>query len=344
MIPSSDLRSSGVDSFPLLWSYMKPNPVWFFVSDAFTAIGMLYCGFHVTKFLYELSAGFYKFIFARLFPFNLKDNYGPWAVVTGATDGLGLEYAKQLAARGLSVVLISRNPEKLETARMEVLNAADTRTVEVEVLAVDLSSISESTIKTFETVFATKDIGVLINNVGAMSPYPGVLEEMGLEELWRMLDLNVIPGTLLTRLILPGMLLRRRGAIVNVSSASAFGPLPYMTVYAASKAYMDYFSRALQVECQGRGVFVQSLMPFYVQTKMISFSPSLNSASIMVPSARSFVSSSLCTLGRSSHTTGYWTHGVQWWFVSFVNQWWYSRIGAFIQWGLRRDYEKTKGR
>lgn len=114
-----------------------------------------------------------------------------------------------------------------------------------------------------------------MNNVGKQYEYPMYVGEVPEKELWDIINVNVGATTLMTRLVIGQMQKRKQGAIVNVSSGSEFQPLPLMTVYAATKAYLKSFSEALRAEYSRFGVTVQHLSPLFVNTKMNAFSSRL---------------------------------------------------------------------
>lgn len=133
-------------------------------------------------------------------------------------------------------------------------------------------------------------------------------------------------------MILPQMVARRRGLIINMSSMSSFLPLPLMTAYSATKAFVNWFSQALEYEYRSRGIVVQCLMPSYLSTGLTSFSAKLQRVSLMVPDADRFARSALATVGYSRRTTGYWSHGLQWWLYSQIPEsWWF-----FFSWYLQK--------
>ena len=115
----------------------------------------------------------------------------------------------------------------------------------------------------------------------------------------------------MTKIILPIFEAKRKGAIINIASVSGLSPQPLQTVYAATKAYMDFFSRGLQNEYSSKNITIQTVCPSYVCTSMTSFSSILNKPSIFVPSPENFTSSAIRTLGFSDYTTGFWSHGIQ---------------------------------
>ena len=88
-----------------------------------------------------------------------------------------------------------------------------------------------------------KDIGILVNNVGVAYDRLNYFHEFSKENMWNMINVNVCSMTLMTKMILPGMLRKKKGAIINISSVAAMGPQPFATIYSATKAYVDFFSR-----------------------------------------------------------------------------------------------------
>lgn len=126
-----------------------------------------------------------------------------------------------------------------------------------------------------------------------------------------MVDVNIKATTKMTQLILPKLEAKKKGAIVNLASVSGLSPQPLQSVYAASKAFIDFFSRGLQVEYQNSKITIQTLCPSYICTSMTSFSSSLSKPSLFVPDPQTFAANAIQTLGFSSYTTGYWPHSLQ---------------------------------
>ena len=174
------------------------------------------------------------------------------AIVTGASGGLGLEFAKLLAADGHDLVLVARSGDKLEAI------AADLRArygVVVDALAQDLGVPNAAA----ALAARTPACDILINNAGFASH--GRFDELGAERIREELLLDVVTLTELTHAYLPGMRARGAGRIMNVASTAAFVPGPFMAVYYAAKAYVLSFSQAIADELRGSGVSVTCLCP-----------------------------------------------------------------------------------
>jgi hypothetical protein len=180
-----------------------------------------------------------------------------FALITGASSGIGACFAWALAARGRNLALVARSKDKLEALKTEI---ASKHAVRVEVIEQDLS-VAGAAVR-LVTVLKELDIDVelLVNNAGFGAQ--GEFWELPLDRQVQMLQLNVVTLTELSYLLLPAMLKRRSGGgIINVSSTASFQPIPYTAVYAATKAYVTSFSMALAEEAARYGVKVLALCP-----------------------------------------------------------------------------------
>ncbi|KAF5282740.1 hypothetical protein FQR65_LT02737 [Abscondita terminalis] len=255
-------------------------------------------------------------------------------IVTGATDGIGKAYAKELAARGLNIVLVSRTESKLKETALEIESSYKVKT---KIIAVDFS-LGSKAIDGVKSELEDLPIGILVNNVGKQYTYPMYVEEVPEQELWDIININVGAVTLMTRLLVKGMKDRNRGAIVNISSAAECQPLPLMNVYSASKVYIKYFTLALREECADYGITVQHLSPFFLNTKMNNFSDKLRETTFLVPNATTYAKYAINTLGKINHSTGYWTHGIQYFFTTIPPLWLRTKIGYRLNNEFRRHY------
>jgi short-subunit dehydrogenase len=178
------------------------------------------------------------------------------ALITGASSGLGLELARLFAADGHDVVLVARTEAKLRELAAELTSAHGIRTL---VIAVDLARQSAPTEIVNRVRSERIEIDFLVNNAGFGLLGPFASTERGIE--MAMLQVNIAALTDLTKQLLPEMLERRRGRILNVASTAAFSPGPFMAVYYASKAYVLSFSQALANELKGTGVTCTAFCP-----------------------------------------------------------------------------------
>lgn len=185
----------------------------------------------------------------------------PVALITGASSGIGFELSRLFARDGYDLVLVARSPEGLERAARS-LRAAGVGAVRT--LAVDLAEADAVDRIVAALEEDGRPVQALVNNAGFGTE--GSFAGMPEDTIRGMLQVNVVALTLLTRRLLPGMLARRSGQILNVASTAAFQPGPLMDVYYASKAYVLSFSEALSVEVAGSGVTVTALCPGLTRT------------------------------------------------------------------------------
>lgn len=182
------------------------------------------------------------------------------ALVTGASAGIGKAYADILASQGFQLVLVARRVERLEALAARFNTAYG---IPVEVLPADLST--EEGVARVEHRLAAGDIDFLVNNAGY--DVFGNFAQIPIEKALGLIRCLELATVRLTRAVLPGMLDRRRGAVVNVSSIGAFGPKRKDSIYVASKAFVNRFSESLALELKGSGVRVQSLCPGFTLTE-----------------------------------------------------------------------------
>ena len=187
------------------------------------------------------------------------DYAGTTSLVTGASSGLGEEFARQLAARGGDLVLVARSADRLE-ALAEDLRAR--HRVTVTTLPADLSLPAE--VSRVAAQAATTEIDVLVNNAG-FGTY-GTFADLDAGREHDEIMVNAVAAVDLAHAVLPGMLGRRRGGIITVASAAAFQPSPHQAVYGATKAFALAFSEALWAESRGTGVRILALCPGPVAT------------------------------------------------------------------------------
>jgi hypothetical protein len=193
-----------------------------------------------------------------------KDEAGKgWAVVTGASSGLGALFAEKLAQRGLPLVLAGRDEARLAEVRQRVQRLDPG--IDVELVVGDLGG--QAGAEALAAVLSGRVVDVLVNNAG-FGTY-GRLSDVDGDREHDLIAVNVDALVRLTHAVLPGMLERGHGQILNVASTIAFQPAPYQATYGASKAFVLSFSQALWAETRGSGVTVTALCPGPTRTGFV---------------------------------------------------------------------------
>jgi short-subunit dehydrogenase len=188
---------------------------------------------------------------------------GQTALVTGASSGIGAAFARELAARGMTTILVSRSGEALDALAAEL---REQHGAAVHVLAHDLRQPDASAQIAEELGRRELQVDLLINNAGVMTHGPFETIDPARDQDEIMVNIAAMVG--LSHALLPGMLARREGGIINVASVAGFQPIPYLAVYAATKAFVISFSVALREECRDRNVHVMGLCPGTTATQL----------------------------------------------------------------------------
>lgn len=186
----------------------------------------------------------------------IKNSKGKWALVTGASGGIGLELARIHAAHGGNLVLVARKLEVLEALKQQL---QEQYKVNVLVFGMDLSQPESPNVLADRLSLAGVEVDYLINNAGF--GIFGAFAENPWEREYEMMQLNMVSLTHLTKLVIPSMKRKGQGRILNVSSVAAFQPGPGMAIYFASKAYVLSFSEAIAKELKPFGISVTALCP-----------------------------------------------------------------------------------
>ncbi|CAL5052531.1 unnamed protein product [Urochloa decumbens] len=254
-------------------------------------------------------------------PKDLRRCYGSWAVITGPTSGLGRSMATELARQGLNLVLVGRDPAKLDDVSDAITKAHGVKT---KAVVFDLSLMStpegDEAARRLRAAIEGLDVGVLVNNAGIAKPGAMYVHEADVESLVRIVRMNLQALTELTAAVLPGMVARSRGAIVNIGSGSALAlpSFPLYSVYAATKRYVAVFSKNLDVEYKNKGIDVQCQTPFYVDTKMISDEAKGSFSPLFVVSPDACARAMVRRIGHGRLWVPNFAHQVQWWLAGFV--------------------------
>jgi short-subunit dehydrogenase len=213
---------------------------------------------------------------------------GAWALVTGASSGIGLAFAEQLAHRGAGLLLVADDDEVCAVAERLRVDAR----VRVEALVADLST--RSGIDAVIAWAAGRRVEVLVNNAGL--GLKGPFAEGDADEYERLVGVNVLAPVVLTRALLPGMSARRRGAVIHVASVNALAPIPRSAVYSATKTFLLTYATAVWYELRDRGIVFQTLLPGTTATGFHAKQRTRVPSWAMTPSG--VAASSLSALGR----------------------------------------------
>jgi uncharacterized protein len=195
-----------------------------------------------------------------------RDGY---AVVTGSSRGIGACFARALAARSWNLVLVARTRNQVEELAGELSGSFG---IQAESIALDLTVAGAAAELRRRTIESGIDVELLVNNAGMGDR--GEFAKLPLAEQSDMIRLNAGALVELTYHLLPSMVARRRGTIINVSSTAGFQPMPYVAVYAATKAFVTSFSMALAEEVRSHGIAVVTLCPGPTRTESHSKKPS----------------------------------------------------------------------
>eukprot|EP01064_Diplonema_japonicum_P037059 TRINITY_DN8584_c1_g2_i1.p1 TRINITY_DN8584_c1_g2~~TRINITY_DN8584_c1_g2_i1.p1 ORF type:complete len:312 (+),score=56.63 TRINITY_DN8584_c1_g2_i1:407-1342(+) len=255
----------------------------------------------VSRLLKDVLTGVYaKF----LRPGKDLKRYGKWALVTGATDGIGKAYAFELAKRGMSIVLVSRTESKLSDVKTAILEKYPK--VEVTIVAADMGNLTDDVKEKLQKTINSIELGVLVNNVGVSYPYPKFYHELDDANAESLVSLNVTSTNVMTRLALPGMLDRKRGAIVNISSFAGEIVNPLLAGYCGAKGGITLMTASLNAEYAGKGVHFQAQTPLFVTTKLAK----IRKSSITTPTPETYARSACNAIGYEAVTSPYWAHAL----------------------------------
>ncbi len=278
-------------------SFLKPNSIQGFF-ELFGAIVLL------SLFFKYFSKHIFKLIDLP-FKKTLIQRYGAnsWAIVTGGSDGIGRGFCEELAKEGFNIALMARNKEKLENVAKDLQKINPK--IETRVIVVDFKeSHKHETLQSLIPQFAGLDVSILVNNVG--TDVIGKYEEIPEKQELDMMIINIYPLVRLTKAIIPQMLKRdTRSAIINIGSTSGTRPMPYFSVYSATKAFNDFFSKALSVEYRKK-IDILSVRPMFVSTALTY----RKKVELDTVSPNMCARGALDDLGYTRETCGHWIHNL----------------------------------
>ncbi|KAI9481589.1 MAG: hypothetical protein EXX96DRAFT_567323 [Benjaminiella poitrasii] len=286
----------------------------------FAAVGAAFIGYK----LFTLLKTVYDVYIAKGVPlkkFGAGD--GAWAVVTGATDGIGKEFASQLGKKKFNVLLISRTASKLDAVANEISQQYG---VETKTFAMDFTKGDPEDFKKVGEIIDSIRVGVLVNNVGVNHDIPTSFVDEDEALVNNIIEVNVKGLMKMTKLVLPQMKANHKGLIFNMGSFAGLVPTPYLSVYSAGKAFLSTWSQALGTEVAKDGIVVEHVNTYFVVSAMSK----IRKPSLLIPTAKNYVASVLdkvgvpCGANVPFTSTPYPMHGIANWAINnlLTNQFW----------------------
>lgn len=240
-------------------------------------------------------------------------------MITGASDGLGKEFALQLARSGFNILLVSRTASKLIALEEEI--TSKNPSVQTKSLAMDYAQNDDADFETLKAAVNELDVAVLINNVGKSHSIPTPFALTPEDEMADIININCHGTLRTTQLVVPGMQQRKRGLVLTMGSFGGLLPTPLLATYSGSKAFLQQWSTALGSELEPYGVTVELVQAYLITSAMSK----VRRTSASIPDPRAFVKSVLGKIGRNGGSPGYayssspyWSHGLMAWFLTSV--------------------------
>jgi len=295
-----------MDAIPVIDKWASPT------TQVFAFIGILFVTLKIFSF-WRLIASLFILPGISLSKFGKK---GTWAVVTGASDGIGKEYAQQLAGKGFNILLVSRTKSKLDTLASEIQSKYN---VQTKVLAMDFAANRDTDYASLKELVNGLDISILVNNVGQSHSIPVPFSETPEDEVKNIITINCTGTLRVTQLVTPGMIQRKRGLILTMASFGGIMPTPLLATYSGSKAFLQQWSSALSAELAPWNIQVQLVQSYLVTSAMSK----IKRPSLLIPTPKNFVRAALSSIGRHGGAQGvpatstpYWSHAIMQWAIS----------------------------
>ncbi|CAP97198.1 Very-long-chain 3-oxoacyl-CoA reductase-A [Penicillium chrysogenum] len=287
-----------------------------------------------------------------LLPSTLCKRYNPtktnWALVTGATDGIGFGFSQELCARGFNVILHGRNAEKLGRRRRELqalfpavsvhilVRDAQNVTADIDDVDAEVRDIIRRNNRTIDSQGDPGRLTVLINNVGGETRPSTLLKEYTFEDVQATISRNATFAIQITRVLAGQLEENAPGLVMNVSSIAAFG-LPYISIYSSTKGFVDSFTKSLRAEfaAEGKKIEVMGLRVAEVRTAGYDVESNL-----FVPEARVLASAGLNRVGCGQEIVwAYFWHWLQGLSFEYLPRWMLMKVAAMKLKAIRSDQE-----
>ncbi|KAG0231111.1 hypothetical protein B0O80DRAFT_396640 [Mortierella sp. GBAus27b] len=269
---------------------------------------------------------------------------GGWAVVTGATDGIGKEFAFQLASKKLNLVLVSRTESKLKAIAAEL---EEQYHVETKYYAMDYTKGLDADYQALQQLLNTVEVTVLVNNVGTNHDIPTPFDQESDKVVKDIVEVNINATMRMTKIVVPQMIARKNGLIINLGSFAGLVPTPFLSVYSGSKAFLSSWTQAIGAELAPKGIHVQNVNTYFVVSAMSK----VRRANFLIPYPKPYVRSVLGQIGISggastpNTSTPFLSHALANWGIDnlFSRSFWVN-YNYKIQTDIRKRALKKKER
>lgn len=283
-----------------------------------------------------------RYLYCYIRPSSLP-RYNPtgkdaWALVTGATDGIGFGFAEELSERGFNVFLHGRNREKL-SRRQEELQVKFPN-IKYKIIVSDAANIHED-VNLILNEIGDASLTVLVNNVGGENQSYRGLTELSYQDVRTTINTNATFMTQITRVLLPVLEKNGPSLVLNVSSIAAYG-MPFVPVYSATKGFVDSFSRALDAEVKARGQDVEVLT---IRVGSVRSRSNDVDVGLMVPDSRTMAAASLERVGCGLPLIfGYWGHAIAGLSLDFIPRPFMVKMLANTMDSLKKQAEERQAK
>lgn len=286
----------------------------------------------------QLARYVYCYIRSSSLPRYNPTGKDAWALITGATDGIGFGFAEELSERGFNVFLHGRNREKLSRRQEELQTKFPN--IKYKVIVSDAANIHEN-INLTPNEIGDANLTILVNNVGGEKQSYRGLTELSYQDVRTTINTNATFMTQITRVLLP--VLERNGPslVLNVSSIAAYG-MPFVPVYSATKGFVDSFSRALDAEVKARGQDVEVLA---IRVGSVRSQSNDVDVGLMVPDSRTMAAASLERVGCGIPLIfGYWGHAIAGLSLDFIPRPFMVKMLANTMDSLKKQAEERQAK
>lgn len=292
-------------------------------------ITIIYCG---CRLFFKIIYRPYKTFFSSNTSLDVY-SLGKWGVITCCSSGVGRAYAEVLAKIGINIVLIS--PEITEKLRHLARNLEAIYHIKTKIIKLNVAE-GLGAYDSIEKEIYSLDVGILINALSVCYPHPEYFLSLPYKDkiYMNIIQNNIVVVTNMCRIVLPQMVVRGKGLVINVASTDAIIPSPLLTVFAASKAYVVKFTRDLDVEYSRYGIVFQCLLPGSIASQ----SNKCLKSGFFAPTPEKYVRSAFKTIGKQNVTTGYLVHE----FIVGIIKLLYDVSSTLVVKGLTRVMENNR--